>query len=237
MADYLVQDTSLTAVADAIREKGGTTAPLSFPDGMAKAVRGIQTGGADISLGLTAATVGQTIKVKAVDADGKPTAWEAVDMAGGGGENWALLAEQTLAEAVKVITLNLPSPTKHFIAQIWCPKTAAASDPVYFSLSVNGYNNNLLYYFQAKIPSKIGVTQVTVEAQSVGGNSWAVSAYSNRGAEYGNLSNYNQLAFIPIGIKDSNADTVSSITVTVVTNEETQYFPVDSVLRVWGVTA
>lgn len=90
MAEYLVQDTSLTAVADAIREKGGTTAPLSFPEGMAKAVREIQ-GGTDLSLGLTAATVGQTIKVKAIDADGKPTAWEAVDMAEG--ETWELIAE------------------------------------------------------------------------------------------------------------------------------------------------
>ena len=40
-------------------------------------------GGTDISLGVTGATVGQTIKVKAVDADGKPTAWEAVDMEAG----------------------------------------------------------------------------------------------------------------------------------------------------------
>lgn len=45
MAEYLVQDTSLTAVADAIRERGGTTAPLSFPAGMAEAVRSIQSGG------------------------------------------------------------------------------------------------------------------------------------------------------------------------------------------------
>lgn len=91
MAEYLVQGTSLTTVADAIREKGGTTAPLSFPDGMAKAVRNIPSGGTDISLGLTAATVGQTVKVKAVDTDGKPTAWEAVDMAGG--ETWEKIAE------------------------------------------------------------------------------------------------------------------------------------------------
>ena len=39
--------------------------------------------GTDISLNVTGATVGQTIKVKAVDADGKPTAWEAMDMAAG----------------------------------------------------------------------------------------------------------------------------------------------------------
>ena len=49
MAEYLVQGASLTTVADAIREKGGTTAPLSFPAGMASAIRGIQTGGSDLS--------------------------------------------------------------------------------------------------------------------------------------------------------------------------------------------
>ena len=49
MADYLVQGASLTAVADAIRERGGTTAPLSFPAGMAEAVRNIQSGGGDLS--------------------------------------------------------------------------------------------------------------------------------------------------------------------------------------------
>ena len=37
-------------------------------------------GGTDISLGLTSAAVGQTIKVKAIDEKGKPTAWEAADM-------------------------------------------------------------------------------------------------------------------------------------------------------------
>ena len=48
--------------------------------------------GTDISLGLTAATVGQTIKVKAVDADGVPTAWEAVDAASGA-ETWEKIAD------------------------------------------------------------------------------------------------------------------------------------------------
>lgn len=47
--EYLVDGADMTAVADAIRERGGTTAPLSFPDGMAKAVRGIQSGGGDLS--------------------------------------------------------------------------------------------------------------------------------------------------------------------------------------------
>lgn len=49
MAEYLVQGESLTTVADAIREKGGTSEPLSFPDGMAAAVRDIHSGGGDLS--------------------------------------------------------------------------------------------------------------------------------------------------------------------------------------------
>ena len=36
--------------------------------------------GADKSMGITGATVGQIAKISAVDADGKPTAWEPVDM-------------------------------------------------------------------------------------------------------------------------------------------------------------
>lgn len=45
MAKYLVNDSSLTAVADAIRTKGGTSEALSFPDGFVSAVEGIQAGG------------------------------------------------------------------------------------------------------------------------------------------------------------------------------------------------
>lgn len=43
------------------------------------------SGDTDISLGLTSASVGQIIKVKAVDESGKPTAWEAANMPSGGG--------------------------------------------------------------------------------------------------------------------------------------------------------
>lgn len=50
MAEYKVVDaeqleSDLTVVADAIREKGGTSEQLAFPNGMADAVRGIQSGG------------------------------------------------------------------------------------------------------------------------------------------------------------------------------------------------
>lgn len=43
MTDYLTNDTDLKKVADAIRAKGGTTAPLVFPDGFSAAVEAIST--------------------------------------------------------------------------------------------------------------------------------------------------------------------------------------------------
>lgn len=101
MAEYLVRDTSLTTVADAIREKGGTTAPLSFPAGMAEAVRNIQSGG-DLSLGITGATVGQIAKITAVDETGKPTKWEPVD----GVDIWEIIADYTAAEAASWLNIN-----------------------------------------------------------------------------------------------------------------------------------
>lgn len=42
MAKRAVDDTSLTAVADAIRSKAGTESALSFPDGFVNAVEGIE---------------------------------------------------------------------------------------------------------------------------------------------------------------------------------------------------
>lgn len=45
MADYLVTDTELTDVADAIREKGGTSALLEWPDEYVDAIGAISGGG------------------------------------------------------------------------------------------------------------------------------------------------------------------------------------------------
>lgn len=44
MADYLVTDTELTGVANAIRTKGGTSSPLVFPSGFESAISAITTG-------------------------------------------------------------------------------------------------------------------------------------------------------------------------------------------------
>lgn len=43
MADYLTNDTDLQAVADAIRDKGGTSVPLTYPDGFVSAIGAIKS--------------------------------------------------------------------------------------------------------------------------------------------------------------------------------------------------
>lgn len=42
MANYIVTDTELSSIADAIRLKGGTSNPLAFPSGFASAIEAIQ---------------------------------------------------------------------------------------------------------------------------------------------------------------------------------------------------
>lgn len=59
------------------------------------------------TLGITGAAVGQIARITAVDSDGKPTAWEPVDMASGGGENaLRLVVDTTTTEDVKTILLT-----------------------------------------------------------------------------------------------------------------------------------
>ena len=48
MADYKVTDTQLTSIANAIRTKGETSAPLEFPTGFVTAVQNIPTGGSSV---------------------------------------------------------------------------------------------------------------------------------------------------------------------------------------------
>ena len=60
--------------------------PLSAGGKLLKA----SAGGTSIDLGVTGAAVGDIIKVAAVDADGKPTAWEAA------GDKWEKIADVAL---------------------------------------------------------------------------------------------------------------------------------------------
>ena len=86
--------------------------------------------GTDISLGVTGALVGDIIKVKAVDASGKPTAWEAEIPSGGGGDNpLRLIKTVTLAETVKSITVDMDNDGNAFsLSEIYIMTNATNSE-------------------------------------------------------------------------------------------------------------
>lgn len=138
--EYLVDGADMTTVADAIREKGETTAPLSFPDGMAAAVRGIPSGG-DLSLGLTGATVGQIAKITTVNTDGKPTKWEPMDIPSGGTDISLGLTAAAVGQTIKVKAVDTDGKPTAWEA-VDTPSGGGAVDDVQISgnsiVGVNG---------------------------------------------------------------------------------------------------
>lgn len=90
-------------------------------------------GGTDISLGITSAAVGDIIKVKSVDGNGKPTEWEATAQ-----ETWEKLVDVTLEEAVDTVTYTFDN----------CKRIKALINPA-LSAAVSGWKrftiNNVSY--------------------------------------------------------------------------------------------
>ena len=106
-------------------------------------------GGTDISLNVTGATVGQTIKVKAVDADGKPTAWEAVDMAAGDTEVWEKVCEVTTTENVSFIYQPFDGYYKKIRAIFAAETTVGSQVWIYPNTETQPGGRDLAYIFNA----------------------------------------------------------------------------------------
>jgi hypothetical protein len=104
--------------------------------------------GTDISLGVTA-TVGQTIKVKAVDANGKPTAWEAVNMAAGDTEVWEKVCEVTTTENVSFIYQPFGGYYKKIRAIFAGESTAACQVWIYPNTKTAPAGRDIAYIFNA----------------------------------------------------------------------------------------
>ena len=104
--------------------------------------------GTDISLGVTA-TVGQTIKVKEVDTNGKPTAWEAVDMAAGDTEVWEKVCEVTTTENVSFIYQPFGGYYKKIRAIFLGESTAAFTVWIYPNTETLPAGRDIAYIFNA----------------------------------------------------------------------------------------
>lgn len=185
-----------------------------------------------ISLGLTAATPGQIIKVKAVQ-DGKPTAWEAVDMPSGGGDEWELIAEQTTTEIVKEISFTLPKSVKHVVSKIWCPATGAETVNRYITVKIGA--TNLFYYISVNIPDNSMTSQLTVSADSIGSGYWRLSYYANRGDKaFESFSGYNPNESAVVGVGKATNTEANTFAIMVIEKDTAQQFPVGTILKVWG---
>ena len=114
-------------------------------------VMDMPSGGTDISLGLTSSTIGQIAKIASVDADGKPTAWEPVDMPNGGGSTWVKVYDgsSTIAEEISVFEVDLTKsdPMKEFQLWLKLDQNMAADWGAAKNISVTVNGETIGYFF------------------------------------------------------------------------------------------
>lgn len=70
-------------------------------------------------MGIFGATVGQIIKVKAVNSDGCPTAWEPADMPSGGGDGEWVFAGSVTAESADTVLKVSNIHAKHILVSLY----------------------------------------------------------------------------------------------------------------------
>lgn len=136
MANYIVSDTDLTSIADAIRTKGGTSAQLSFPNGFNTAIANIPTGLPIVTGEFTAQTTAgvQTITIP-YTGNGYPIALGIIVK--GGIENAEPFNSQRRSAAIGAMTIFKGTPsskTSRYGVRGYIQKSGS-------SWSVNNVNN------------------------------------------------------------------------------------------------
>lgn len=91
-------------------------------------------------LGITAAAVGQTVKVKSVDGEGKPTSWEATDMpvGGGGDKELSLIATIDVTDLAKGVAKTFDTPLTDIVVYAKGLKNTSGGSS--WRLSINTYD-------------------------------------------------------------------------------------------------
>ena len=138
--------TTLPAGSAATASMSGTTAAPLLNLGIPKGDKGDKGdggsgGGTDIALGITSATTGQIPKIKTVDSSGVPTAWEAVDLPGGGEKEWELVADVVVeSEDVLYYRYDVANKTECYVFVSLTP-VADSTATVSGVIGINGTGN------------------------------------------------------------------------------------------------
>ena len=157
--DYITQDglqdatNAALAQAKASGEFDGAQGPKGDPGAAGP------TGPAGAGLDVTGATVGQTVKISAVDANGVPTAWVPVDMASGGGAK----GEPTL-----IAQIDFEQNSVHVITQ---SELANLTELIFISLGVKSTATIQSYYALYINDQRICANLVPIQVSS-SSDSW-----------------------------------------------------------------
>lgn len=141
---------------------------------------------ADLSLGITGAQVGQTIKVKAVDTDGKPTQWEPVEMAGGEREWVKVGAITTEEDSTETTWINFSKDVDGNSLElkgvlIICEPLFNDTKTHLLGLICNNENSNRNYLLYAPVLRNSQFSTVFSEFLMVDGNNSIVDTIYNSG--------------------------------------------------------
>ena len=132
--------TTLPAGSQATAEMTGTATEPTLNLGIPKGDKGDSGSGSDVSLGLTSATVGQIVKIAAVDDNGVPTAWEPTNI------NWTFagsVTSESAGDSVEITGLD----AKHVMVSLW----AACDDSNNKTYSIT-FNDTVRFVQQSSLP-------------------------------------------------------------------------------------
>lgn len=176
------------------------------------------------------ASVGQTIKITAVDENGQPTEWEAVDM-GSDGDAWRLITNKTLTEIVTIIDVNSDIDGSPFslkkIKMVFVPVTVSPEGETLSSVGVRASLNGTVF-----------------DGFMISGDNYSVS--NGRSLFYEASAEF--ASFFTSVMLPNDASTVRAYTRTKIgesftsikigtSNSRKQAFGIGTVLEVWGVDA
>lgn len=203
-------------------------------------------GGTDLSLGVSGAAVGQTVRITAVDDGGKPTAWEAVDVTAGDTDgSWVKLLDLTTEEDTNKITHTFKdSPMKKIIVTI--DTLAASKNTDYCPVTVmTGANAETAFYvvkyYPYPIPTTVAarstyIVEFVDDGENV--NTMITTSYQPiRGGnvEYVGQGNPVMAKMLWKAVDGYNAEPNPNITGFMVITYAT--FAAGTIIKIWGIPA